>query len=68
MMNEPLSYMLRPKDMEDFVGQTDIRDALSRLLEVEKIPFSLIFFGPPGLEKQLMPTFLLIHISIYSFL
>jgi putative ATPase len=51
MMNEPLSYMLKPKHMEDFVGQTDIRDALSRLLEVEKIPFSLIFFGPPGVGK-----------------
>jgi putative ATPase len=51
MMNEPLSYVLRPQDMEGFVGQTDIREVLSRLLKIEKISFSLIFFGPPGVGK-----------------
>jgi putative ATPase len=50
-MNKPLSYVLRPQDIEGFVGQTDIREILSRLLKVEKISFSLIFFGPPGVGK-----------------
>lgn len=37
--------------MRDFVGQKDVRGALSYLLKIERIPFSLIFFGPPGTGK-----------------
>lgn len=49
---EPLSYRIRPKDFEDFVGQEHIihagwfRNAIEK-----KQPPSMIFFGPPGIGK-----------------
>src|SRR5512137_2353850 len=50
---EPLAARLRPKTLDDFVGQEAIlgKDKLlRRLIETDKIS-SLILYGPPGCGK-----------------
>ena len=50
---EPLAYRMRPKGLEDFVGQLEIvgeNGFLRKLLDTGKIP-SLILWGPPGSGK-----------------
>jgi len=52
-MNEPLSSILRPKTLADFVGQPHLigeNKALQAFLINQKIP-SMIFRGPPGCGK-----------------
>lgn len=49
---EPLSYRIRPKNFEDFVGQEHIIKATwFRNAIAKKHPPSMIFFGPPGSGK-----------------
>ncbi|MGI5828191.1 MAG: replication-associated recombination protein A [Patescibacteria group bacterium] len=49
----PLADVLRPKNIEDFVGQTHLVGAgmpLQRMMEQKKL-VSMIFWGPPGSGK-----------------
>ena len=49
----PLAYRVRPKKLEDFVGQEDILGSNSLLynaIQQDKLS-SLIFYGPPGTGK-----------------
>lgn len=51
--NQPLASRLRPKDLDEFVGQTHLigeGKILRRLIETDQIT-SLIFWGPPGVGK-----------------
>lgn len=51
---KPLSLKLRPKNLNDFIGQEDIlgeNKILRKLIEKENISNS-IFFGPPGCGKS----------------
>lgn len=51
--HEPLAARLRPKTLDDFVGQESILGKgklLRRLIETDKIS-SLILYGPPGCGK-----------------
>ena len=53
MNNQPLAARLRPRDLEDFVGQTHLLGEgkiLRRLIEEDKIS-SMVFWGPPGVGK-----------------
>lgn len=50
---EPLSYVMRPTTLDDFVGQEKIlgnNGPLKKLIETGRI-FNSIFFGPPGSGK-----------------
>ncbi len=50
---EPLATRMRPRDLNEFVGQTHILgpgQLLRRAIEADRIQ-SLIFFGPPGTGK-----------------
>ncbi len=50
---QPLAARLRPKDLNDFVGQEHLLGEgkiLRRMIDSDKIP-SMIFFGPPGVGK-----------------
>ena len=52
-MSAPLAYRIRPRILEEFVGQVHILGKgkpLSRLIETDQI-HSLVFFGPPGTGK-----------------
>jgi putative ATPase len=51
--HEPLAARLRPRALDDFIGQEEILGPdklLSRLIETDKI-VSLILYGPPGCGK-----------------
>lgn len=50
----PLAIRMRPERLEDFVGQEHIlgKDKpLRKIIESDRIPSSLIFYGPPGCGK-----------------
>src|ERR1043165_4738001 len=51
--HQPLAARMRPRNLNDFVGQTHIRapgQLLRRAIEADRIQ-SLIFYGPPGTGK-----------------
>ena len=50
---EPLALRMRPRTLDDFVGQSDLVGPgrfLRRVIEADSLP-SLLFFGPPGTGK-----------------
>ena len=50
----PLAYRMRPKTLENFIGQEHLMGPgkpLRIMLENRNIPVSLIFWGPPGCGK-----------------
>lgn len=50
---EPLAYKLRPKTIDDIIGQEHLvgeKGIIRRMLKNKKIP-SLIFYGDPGIGK-----------------
>lgn len=50
----PLAERMRPRSLEDFVGQDDVLGTgkiLRRIIEKGKLETSLIFWGPPGCGK-----------------
>ena len=53
-LNKPLAYRVRPKSLEEFVGQSHIlaKDKiLYRTIEADRLS-SLILWGPPGCRKN----------------
>lgn len=51
--NEPLALRMRPRTIEEFVGQDELVGAgrfLRRVIQSDSVP-SLLFFGPPGTGK-----------------
>lgn len=55
---EPLAERLRPKTLDDFVGQKHLIGEgmiLRRLIESDQIP-SMIFWGPPGVGKTTLAS------------
>lgn len=53
MMRTPLAFSVRPKTLTDVIGQKHLLGGDSFLLKSveKKMPFSMIFFGPPGTGK-----------------
>lgn len=52
-LSQPLAARLRPKTLEEYVGQTHLLGkgkVLRRLIESDQI-YSMIFWGPPGVGK-----------------
>ena len=57
-VNQPLASRLRPRDLDEFVGQTHLigeGKILRRLIENDNIT-SLIFWGPPGVGKTTLAS------------
>lgn len=55
--NQPLADRIRPKTMDDFVGQPHLRERIDAFLRVKRLP-SLLFFGPPGCGKSTLALLL----------
>jgi putative ATPase len=63
--NPPLSYRVRPKKLDDFIGQEEVvgeGSVLRNLIETENLP-SLIFWGPPGSGKTTLAYIISNHIE-----
>lgn len=50
MIDKPLAYRMRPKKLEDVLGQKKIKAFLENLL-ANKALVSMVFYGPPGTGK-----------------
>ena len=51
--NQPLAWRLRPRNLEEFVGQQHLigeGKILRKLIETDKVS-SIIFWGNPGISK-----------------
>ncbi len=53
----PLSERLRPRTLEDFVGQAHLGARPAALMETPRLP-SLLLFGPPGCGKSTLALLL----------
>lgn len=51
--NEPLATVIRPKNLDEFIGQSHLvgPNKPLRLAIENKLVFSMIFWGPPGVGK-----------------
>lgn len=47
---KPLAYRLRPKTLDDIIGQEKVKKILEKMIKEEKIS-SFILYGPPGVGK-----------------
>lgn len=52
-MKEPLAFRMRPKTLEEVIGQIDLVGPFSFLYKSKEngTPFSFVLFGPPGTGK-----------------
>ncbi|WP_100374567.1 replication-associated recombination protein A [Bacillus sp. FJAT-45037] len=58
MQKEPLAYRMRPKKIEDIIGQTHLvgeGKLLRRMVDVGQLS-SMILYGPPGIGKTSIAT------------
>ncbi len=63
--NPPLSYRVRPKKLDGFIGQEEVvgeGSVLRNFIETENLP-SLIFWGPPGSGKTTLAQIISNHID-----
>jgi len=57
-MQEPLAFRMRPKSLEDVIGQQHLigkGNVIRRCIEEKRI-FSMIFYGPPGTGKTTLAS------------
>jgi putative ATPase len=60
MNNAPLADLIRPKTLDDFVGQSHLLGngkPLRRIIEQKRIP-NMIFYGPSGVGKTTLARFI----------
>src|SRR2546428_6673869 len=63
LRHQPLAARMRPRDLNEFIGQTHILgpgQLLRRAIEADRIQ-SLIFYGPPGTGKTSMAQIIARH-------
>ena len=54
---QPLADRIRPTSLDDFVGQTHIRNRIEAFSQSKRMP-SLLLFGPPGCGKSTLALLL----------
>ncbi|MCF0110731.1 MAG: replication-associated recombination protein A, partial [Erysipelotrichaceae bacterium] len=57
-MKQPLAFRLRPKTLNDVIGQKHLTEGIFRQCVDNKTLFSMILFGPPGTGKTTLATVL----------
>lgn len=65
-MNEPLAVKLRPKKLDDIVGQSHLigkGKIISNLIKNKHLP-SMILYGPPGTGKTTIATVIINELSL----
>lgn len=66
MNNEPLANMLRPKKLDDIIGQEHLvgeNKILTNLVKNKKI-FSMILYGPPGVGKTSVASTIIEELNV----
>ena len=61
----PLADRLRPQTIDDFVGQEHLvgSDKILSLLSKSQKPFSMIFWGPPGVGKTTLAHIISVQLN-----
>ncbi len=54
---QPLAHRIRPRTIEDFVGQQHLRERFLAYAQAKRLP-SLLFVGPPGCGKSTLALLL----------
>jgi putative ATPase len=70
LKDQPLAYRLRPKTLDEISGQEHLLEKekpLRTLIESEKIPTSMVFWGPPGCGKTTLAR-VISNIKHYEFI
>jgi putative ATPase len=65
MINAPLAERMRPKTLDEYIGQAHLLAegaALRRALDADVIP-SMIFWGPPGVGKTTLAQLIAKHLD-----
>lgn len=63
MYREPLSHLIRPKSLDEFIGQnhlTSEESVLYNMIKKDKLR-SMIFYGPPGTGKTTMAEIITVY-------
>jgi putative ATPase len=60
MPTPPLAESLRPQSLDNFVGQSHIKQRIRAMMAATRLP-SLLFFGPPGCGKSTLALLLAKH-------
>lgn len=60
MSKKPLAESLRPQSLDEFVGQSHIKQRIRAMMTSDRLP-SLLFFGPPGCGKSTLALILAKH-------
>ncbi|MBU1248715.1 MAG: replication-associated recombination protein A [Proteobacteria bacterium] len=55
--SQPLADRIRPRHLEEFVGQSHLRERIEAFEQAKRLP-SLCFFGPPGCGKSTLAILL----------
>ena len=61
MKNKPLAYRMRPRTLDEVVGQTHLvgeGKIIYRMVKAKQLS-SMILYGPPGVGKRPLPVLLL---------
>lgn len=56
-MNQPLAERIRPRTLDEFIGQDHLRAKLAAFAKSARLP-SLLLFGPPGCGKSTLALLL----------
>ncbi|NJB66783.1 putative ATPase [Desulfobaculum xiamenense] len=57
---QPLADRIRPGSLDNFIGQSHLREKIDALMKSERMP-SLLLFGPPGCGKSTLALLLAQH-------
>jgi len=57
---QPLADRVRPRTIEDFIGQAHLREKIDAVMNADRLP-SMLLYGPPGCGKSTLALLLARH-------
>lgn len=65
MVNKPLAFRMRPKNLDEVIGQKKLVSFLQNLMASNSL-ISMVFYGPPGTGKTTLATAFASSFNAYS--